>query len=436
MPNLHTLAAELNQVKGKENPELFSLFSSIGRRLFFPTGIITQSNEAKKYAKRYDATIGIATEHTQAMHLPCVRSLLHSDFEAAELFPYAPSRGVTKLREFWKEKIQHDNPTLNGKTTSLPVVTSGISHGLSVAGELFFDPEDPIIMPDQYWGNYRFLWVSKLGARFAEFPMFTPKLDGFNFEGFEKQLELYAGKKQGLVFNFPNNPTGYSPTVKDVERIRDTLIRYAKKGSRFVVICDDAYFGMVWEDSVIQESLFAYLSDAHKNILVLKVDGCTKEGFMWGFRVGFLTCAMQGLSAVTCEALETKIAGSIRASISSSALPSQSIVYRAFNSASFAKELQSKKALLQARYREIKHHAHAPQYSDLWDVYPCQSGYFLCLRLKTLDAETMRKHLLMQYGVGVVSSGAHDLRIAYSCLEKESIAEMLALTAQAARDLK
>ena len=105
------------------------------------------------------------------------------------------------------------------------------------------------------------------------------------------------------------------------------------------------------------------------------------------------------------------------------------------NDPNFDKELQGKKAILQARYREIKKHAHDPQYTKLWDVYPCQSGYFLCLRLKGLDAETLRKQLLMTYGVGVISSGARDIRIAFSCLEREKIEEMLSLTAQAVRDL-
>ncbi len=434
--SLHPLAIELNTTLAKESPELFSFFSDLGKRLFFPKGIITQSNEAKQHAKLYDATIGIATEQREAMSLPSVRKYLHADMSASELFPYAPSRGVSELRQFWKDKIIKENPTIGTSTFSLPVVTSGISHGLSVAGELFLGEDDPILMPDQFWGNYRFLWVSKLGAQFVEFPTFDDDLKGFNFKAFEERLDRFVGKKQSIVFNFPNNPTGYSPTIKEVERIRDTLVRYADKGSRFVVFCDDAYFGMVWEDSVVYESLFAYLAGAHRNILALKFDGCTKEGFMWGFRVGFLTCGMKGVSAAAYEALETKIAGSIRASISSCSHPSQTIVLKAFKSPNFAKELEAKKKILQVRYQEIKKHVHDKKYSDVWDVYPCQSGYFLCLRLKKVEAEPLRKHLLMTYGVGTVSSGLHDLRIAYSCLEKESIADMVSLTAKAVRDLQ
>jgi len=435
MIKYHPLALELNQVIEKESPVLFSLLSDLGKRLFFPKGVITQSNEAKKYAKKYDATIGIATEHKDPMHIPLVREYFHGSFESKDLFPYAPSRGVTTLREFWKEKAYKENPTFKNKTSSLPIVTSGISHGLSIIGELFFDKEDPILIPNKYWGNYRFLWAAKLGACVVDFPMFTDDFKAFNFDSFEKTLNQFVGKKQALLFNFPNNPTGYSPTQAEAKRIRETLIKYADKGSRFVVICDDAYFGMVWEDSVLQESLFAYLADAHENILTLKVDGATKEGFMWGFRIGFITAAMKGMNSAVYECLETKIQGSIRSTISSCALPSQSIVLKSFQDPKFKEQLSTKKKILEERYLEVKKHAHDPRYKDLWNVYACQSGYFICLCLKNVEAETLRKHLLSKYGVGTVSSDTYDLRIAFSCLEKESIGDMISLTAQGVRDL-
>lgn len=436
MGKYNPLAIELNEIIEKQSPTLFSLLSELGKRIFFPKGVITQSNEAKKYAKAYDATIGIATQNKKAMSLACVQDCFSSDFDPDELFPYAPSRGVTKLREFWKDKIKQENPKTREQSFGLPIITTGISHGLSIVGELFFNPGDIVISPDKYWGNYRFLWIAKLGVDFQEFPMLDNELKRFNFEEFERMLSRHVGKKQNIIFNFPNNPTGYSLTSNEAAKIRETLIRFAKEGSKFVVICDDAYFGMVWEDHVMKESLFSYLADAHENIITFKVDGATKEGFMWGFRIGFITSGMKGLSSEAYEALETKIAGSIRSTISNSSLPAQNIMLKAFNHEDFQKQIAEKKIILKDRYLEIKKHTQDPRYSQYWDVYACQSGYFICLRLKGVEAEPLRKHLLMKYGVGVVSSARHDIRIAYSCLEKEHIAEMVLLTSQAVKDLQ
>ena len=45
------------------------MLSELGKRLFFPKGILAQSAEAKDKAKRYDATIGIAREKGKPMFL-------------------------------------------------------------------------------------------------------------------------------------------------------------------------------------------------------------------------------------------------------------------------------------------------------------------------------------------------------------------------------
>ena len=69
---LRPLAAELNEVIERENPHVFGMLSDLGKRLFFPKGILAQSAEAKEKATRYDATIGIAREKGKPMFLPSV----------------------------------------------------------------------------------------------------------------------------------------------------------------------------------------------------------------------------------------------------------------------------------------------------------------------------------------------------------------------------
>ena len=75
------------------------------------------------------------------------------------------------------------------------------------------------------------------------------------------------------------------------------------------MICDDAYFGLFYEAESCHESLFARLNQAHEGLLAVKVDGATKENYVWGFRLGFLTLAARGLSAAHFTALEQKLMG-------------------------------------------------------------------------------------------------------------------------------
>ncbi len=45
----------------------------------------------------------------------------------------------------------------------------------------------------------------------------------------------------------------------------------------------------------------------------------------------------------------------------------------------------------------------------------------MCIRVKGVDAEALRTHLLSQYGVGVISIGPSDIRVAFSCLEESEV---------------
>lgn len=432
---LHPLAQELNQTIEKEAPLLFSMLSEYGERLFFPKGIITQSAEAKELAKNYNATIGIATEKKMPMHLNCVGRFFREELSPHDLYTYAPTMGIMPLRVFWKEKQERENSSMRGKLTSLPIVTQALSHGLSLAGEMFCDPGTRVVLADQYWGNYRFLWGIKSKMEIVTFPFFDETLGSFHTEAFRDTLRRFEGEKFAVALNFPNNPTGYVPTGKEAEDITRVLKEACEKGSKIIVICDDAYFGMTWEEDRFHQSMFGLLANAHESLLAIKIDGCTKEGFMWGFRVGFFTMAMKGVSKKAFDALEKKVGGAIRASIASVNLPGQSILLKAFTGDAYHRELSEKKDILRARYDETKRAVYLPQYKDLWDVYPFQAGYFMCLRLKTVDAERLRKHLLETYGLGVISVTETDLRIAFSCLEKEEIRPVFELIARGIRDL-
>ena len=129
-----------------------------------------------------------------------------------------------------------------------------------------------------------------------------------------------------MILNFPNNPTGYSPTVEEAKAIAAVIKDSAEKGSKLVVFVDDAYFGLVYEDGIERQSIFTYLADLHENVLVVKDRGPTKEDYVWGFRVGFITYGIKGGEAGMYTALEAKTAGAVRGNISNAPNISQSLL--------------------------------------------------------------------------------------------------------------
>jgi hypothetical protein len=60
----------------------------------------------------------------------------------------------------------------------------------------------------------------------------------------------------------------------------------------------------------------------------------------------------------------------------------------------------------------------------------------MCLQLKTVEAEPLRMHLLQRYGVGLISLGKYDLRVAFSCVDKHDIRELFDLILQGVKDLE
>ena len=161
MPN--QLALELNETIRRDNPYVLLMLSELGRELFFPKGILTQTAEAKKKATRYNATIGIAKEGGEAMHLDSVMKHF-AGISADETLPYAPSPGRPDLRAKWKELLVEKNPSLESKAVSLPVVTSGITHGLSIVADMFVERGNLVMLPEMYWGNYNMIFGVRRGA--------------------------------------------------------------------------------------------------------------------------------------------------------------------------------------------------------------------------------------------------------------------------------
>jgi hypothetical protein len=59
----------------------------------------------------------------------------------------------------------------------------------------------------------------------------------------------------------------------------------------------------------------------------------------------------------------------------------------------------------------------------------------MCLKLKKVEAEALRVHLLEKYGIGLISLEKNDLRVAFSCIEKEDVQELFDTIFQGVKDL-
>jgi aspartate/methionine/tyrosine aminotransferase len=414
---MNPIAEQLNQTLS--DTRIPDLLSDFGRRLYFPRGVVAQTAEAARAAHRFNATVGMATDGTEPLYLDSIRSLM-PDLSPEEIFTYAPTGGLPELRRRWREEIAAKNPRLDG-ATSLPMVTSGLTHGITVTTDLFVDRGDLVLVPDLFWGNYRLIVEERRQARLATYPFYDAD-GGLGVAALADALnDISPGGKVVLVLNFPNNPTGYTPTTSEMTELAGVLRAAAARGVNLVVICDDAYFGLFFESDSCRQSLFAYLADADERLLAVKVDGATKENYVWGFRIGFLTFAARGLSEDHFATLEQKVMGAVRSSVSSSSMLAQSLLLRAMRSGAFQAEQDANLAVIAERYRLVRDilTARAGSGGPLQPL-PFNSGYFLTLRVAGGKAEVLRQALLRR-GVGTISVGDDYLRVAFSTVASSDL---------------
>ncbi len=429
---MNQLAQELNAILAGSAAE--RLLSDMGRRMYFPKGILTQSAEATEKAHKYNATVGMAYEYGKPMMLDALKEALPT-LSATEAVAYAPTGGVGAVRNQWKEAMAKKNPSLKGRSYSLPVVVPGLTAAISYIVDMFINPGEEVVVPDLHWPNYRLIIEERKQAKGLTFPIFSG--EGYNVQGLAKAMEESCARKGRavLVLNFPNNPTGYSLTLKEAADIQAALLRLAEAGNDILVITDDAYFGLQYEEGLLEESMFARLVDAHERILAVKADGPTKEDYVWGFRTGFVTFGGKGLSAAQYDALVKKMMGIIRSSVSSSSGLAQHLLLKALLYPGYEDQKRHYRDVLKGRYAAMKAYFASHPLPDCLEVLPFNSGYFMSFLCKGISAEDLRLDLLNNLGIGTISMQDKYLRVAFSSVEEEKMADLLDAIFAVARSL-
>ena len=402
-----------------------SFFSKLGENIILPQDVLIQSKETAAIPGAINATIGIATSNKKAMALPSINKVI-TEINNSEYLPYSPTPGLPKMRELWKEKILADNPSINKDFLSLPMVTTGITQGIDIAANLFSESGDALLLPNLFWQNYAQIYTIKLGNKIYKYNQFDENNE-FSISNFKETLYSIKEDKISLILNFPNNPTGYTPSDAELNSLVDVISTYAKenKNKQLIIVSDDAYFGLFFEKNHKTPTLSAtYKLAENENCLIVKLDGITKEFYSWGLRVGFITYYTKNneLRKVLLE----KTQGYLRSTTSSPSNLSQQIAVRLLDNKQSLEEKEINDKIIEERYNELKQAISKEQLEQLVRVLPFNSGYFFTIKLPSnINAYEFRLKFLNEYKYGVYSMDDEHIRIAFSCLDKELIPELI-----------
>ena len=330
------------------------------------------------------------------------------------------------MRNLWKEKIISDNPKINKEHLSLPMVTTGITQGIDIVANLFSSEGDALLLPSLFWQNYAQIYSIKLGNKVYTYNQFNEN-NSYYLENFKEVLYSIKESKISLILNFPNNPTGYTPSTEELDELTIIIDRFAKENpeKQVIIICDDAYFGLFFEENHKTPSLSSiYKLETNSNCLIVKLDGITKEYYGWGLRIGFITY-YTGNDNLREHLLE-KTQGYLRSTTSSPCNLSQQIAIRLLKDKDTYIEKKDNDKIIHERYIILKKSLDDYKLSDSVTVLPFNSGYFFTIKMPSkINAHDFRLKFLHDYKYGVYSMDNKHIRIAFSCLDKELIPDLV-----------
>lgn len=454
-----------------KNTTLYNSFSDLGKRIFLPDGIFYWSGRAKKEAELI-GTIGSAfcsdneiTQDATDEWIPCYLEEIkkYINLSVKDMVPYASIGGLAELRSLWKKwiikKSRYATTNNEAKLSHLekyitqPIVTAGVTNGIFMACSLFLNPNETIICPNKRWGNYDNIIVKNIGAEIKMFDFF--KYKQINLEALKAAIMEVKESQDKIVImlNFPNNPTGYVPTLEEAQNLLELLKETQNQlDIPFIIIVDDAYEPYVYkEEGVLNKSLFYELQQLQEDIIPVKLDGLTKELLFYGGRIGFVTIGLkadwvkenQNLEQLKHE-INNKLEGFNRSSISNANHFYQKVainMFQEFGMDHIIKSRNKVKKVLKERYIKINEELNNLD-SPYISVDPNAGGFFLFVNLEKdkIVATEFADYLLKNYKVGVIpiekpEENINGIRIAYCSIDIDKIHEFIARIKKALDDL-
>lgn len=179
-------AEQLNESIKSGNPHVYDMLSTLGKEIHFPKeGILSQSAEAVSHAK--STTRRSALRPKAAFRCIWTSSKASCPPISRRTFIRTRRLWQTGARTAWLAKMKEENPSLEGKSLSSPIVTNALTHGLSIVADLFVDEGDAVIFPDKNWENYELTFGIRRHAEIVNYPLFTDEMT-FNSQGLREAL--------------------------------------------------------------------------------------------------------------------------------------------------------------------------------------------------------------------------------------------------------
>ena len=300
--------------------------------------------------------------------MDAIRMLKPADF--AE---YAPISGTPAFKEAVKKALFGSHQTDRFvEVCASPGGTGSLRNTISN----YSQPGDKVMTSDWFWAGYTTI-VGELGRSIATYELFTEE-GTFNIDSFAKTAESIVDEQGRLVIllNTPaHNPTGYSLTDDDWDKVVTALNEISKKGP-IALLVDTAYIDFAGDEEEYR-SFFKKIELLEENVLPLVAYSASKTLTLYGMRTGALVCMAP--TAEIAEEFRRCAEFSSRGSWSNCVRAGQTVLANIYASeelvAKVAKEREFFRNMLIARGKAFEAALHEEGVQNV----PFDAGFFTCV---------------------------------------------------------
>lgn len=240
----------------------------------------------KKGIKVYHLNIGQPDIETPEVALEAVRNFDHKVVE------YSHSAGILSYRKKLVEYYKKYNIFLDPDDI---IIGAGASEAILFAMNSCMDPGDEIIIPEPFYANYNGFAVNS-GVKVVPIPSSIET--GFSLPPISDFEKVITPRTKAIIICNPNNPTGYLYSEKELEVLREIVLKY------------DLF---LFSDEVYRE--FCYDGKTHHSVMNLKgleqhvvlIDSVSKRYSACGVRIGAMISKNKELMATAIKFAQARL---------------------------------------------------------------------------------------------------------------------------------
>lgn len=258
------------------------------------------ADEAKRKGKKiYHLNIGQPDIPTPAVFMEAVKAT------SPEIISYQPSRGMGPLRTSISNYFQRLGYDIHAQHI---LITTGASEAVDFVFSAVADPEDEIIVPEPYYGNYS---TYAGHAHIKMVPITTSIEDNFALPPISKIEEAITPRTKAILFCNPNNPTGTFYSKETLLKLQELVLKHD-----LYLIVDEVYREFVYGEEKNLSVLG--LNALHDHAIV--IDSVSKRFSACGARIGCMISRNEQVVSAVLKMCQARLASPMIDQIGAEAL--------------------------------------------------------------------------------------------------------------------